>query len=56
MTKKTCVELTLKYDRSFEVVTEFMNVAMDVKRIKLYSSLAKHLPIAEPSLGHQSLA
>lgn len=52
MTKKTYIELTLKYDRSFEGVIEFMNAAMNVKRINVYSSLAKHLSIVEPSLGH----
>ena len=33
-----------------------MNAAMDAKRVKLDSSLVKHLPIADLSLGHDFLA
>ena len=33
-----------------------MNAAMDAKRVKLDSSLAKHLSIADPGLGHGFLA
>ena len=33
-----------------------MNAAMDAKRVKLDSSLAKHLPIADPRLGHKLFA
>jgi hypothetical protein len=45
-----------KNKRSSEGITAFMNAAMDAKRVKLDSSLAKHLPIADSSLGHEFLA
>ena len=32
-----------------------MNAAMDTKRVKLDSSLAKYLPIADLTLGHEFL-
>ena len=52
MTKKKYFEFITKYDRSFEGVTKFMNVKCN----KLYFSLTKYFPIAEPSLGHKILA
>ena len=33
-----------------------MNAVMDAKRVKLDSSLAKDLPIVDPSLEHEFLA
>ena len=33
-----------------------MNAAMDAKRVKLDSSLAQHLPIADLGLGYDFLA
>ena len=56
MAKKKYFEVTVEHERSVEGITEFMNAAMDVKRVKLDSSLAKHLPIVDPSLGHNFLA
>lgn len=44
-----------KYGKSFEGVTKFVNVAMNVKHVKLDSSFAKHLSIAYPNLGPQFL-
>ena len=55
LAKKKYFELTPESERSSEGITAFMNVAMDAKRVKLDSSLAKHLPIADPSLGHKFL-
>ena len=52
LAKKKYFELTPNNERSSEEITAFMNVTMDAKRVKLDSSLAKHLPIADPSLGH----
>lgn len=37
-------------------ITEFMNVAMDAKCVKLDCSLTKHLPITNPTLGPHFLA
>ena len=53
---KIYFEVTIEYERFVEGITEFMNAAMDAKRIKLESSLAKHLPIADPCLGQGFLA
>jgi hypothetical protein len=55
LAKKKYFELTPESERSSEGITAFMNAAMDAKRVKLDSSLAKHLPIADPSLGHEFL-
>ena len=56
LAKKKCLEVTVEYERSIEGIIEFMNAAMDVQRAKLYSSLAKDLPIADPGLGQDFLA
>ena len=53
---KKCFEVTVEHERFIEGITEFMNAAMDAKRVKLDPSLAKHLPIADPGLGQGFLA
>lgn len=51
-----CPRKNLKHERSSKGITEFMNVTMDAKCVKLDSNLAKHIPIISPSLGHGFLA
>lgn len=46
----------LEYDWSSEGVTQFMDVTMGTRCLKLDFSLAKHLPIANSSLGLEFLA
>ena len=52
MARKKYFEITQEHERSDKGIYEFMNAALDAKRVKLNSSLAKHLPITDPSLGH----
>jgi hypothetical protein len=54
--KEKYLELTPKNKRSSERITIFMNAAMDVKHVKLDSSLVKYFSIANLSLGHELLA
>jgi hypothetical protein len=56
LAKEKYLELTPKSERSSEMITAFMNAAMDVKRVKLDSSLVKYLSVADLSLGHEFLA
>jgi len=56
LAKKKYFEVTVEHERSVEGIIEFMNVAMDAKRVKLDSSFAKHLPIADLGLEHDFLA
>ena len=56
LAKKKYFEVTVEHERSIEGITEFMNAAIDAKRVKQDSSLAKHLPIADPGLGQGFLA
>jgi hypothetical protein len=56
LAKKKYFELTPESERSSEEITAFMNAAMDVKRVKLDSSLVKYLSVADLSLGHEFLA
>ena len=49
-------QLTLELKRSSEGVYEVMNASMNAIRVKLDSSLAKHLCIADPSLDLEFLA
>ena len=56
LVKKIYFKVTLEHERSVEEVTEFMNAAMNSKRIKLDSSVGKHLPIVKSNLGHSFFA
>jgi hypothetical protein len=49
-------KLTQVHKSSTKGITEFINTSMDAKRIQIDSSLAKHLFITDPSLGHGCLA
>ena len=49
-------EVTQEIKRFVKWITEYMNAAMNAKRVKLDFSLAKHLSIADPNLGHSFLA
>ena len=53
---KKYFEVTQEHERYVERITEFINAAMDARRVKLVSSLAKHLPIADSSLEYGLLA
>jgi hypothetical protein len=55
LTKKN-FENTQEHERFVKGIIEFMNTKIDAKCVKLDSSLAKHIPIADPSLGHNFLA
>ena len=54
--QKKDFEVTLKHERFGKGITEFMNATMDAQRVKPDVSLVKHIPIADPGLGHGLLA
>ena len=55
LSKKKYYEIIVEHERSVESKTEFMNVTIDAKRVKLNSSLAKYLPIADLGLRQDFL-